>query len=200
MNSPLNAVLVLLGALVLSACSSVGSNRAPVDEVRIPGNHTTPTAAVRSAPEVPGSNQTDARSTPLPPGGDVVAAPLTHTETTPGAPPSGPNPAVVALVNQANQHTGAGRPALAAASLERAVQIEPANPWLWHRLAVSRRTLGELELAVNLAEKSISLAGAKPRLKAENWRLIAEVRRRQGRANDADIAAGKAQLILAQTK
>ena len=79
-----------------------------------------------------------------------------------------------------------------------AVQIEPANPWLWHRLAVSRRSLGEFELAVNLAEKSISLAGTKPRLQAENWRLVADIRRTQGRAADANTAAGKAKLILAQ--
>jgi len=101
------------------------------------------------------------------------------------------NPAVVSLLNTASAQSRAGDHARAAATLERAIAIEPNNAWLWHRLAGARLAEGRLDQAASLAAKSNSLATADRSLQADNWRLIAEVRRRQG--DTVAAAAAEAQ-------
>jgi len=49
-----------------------------------------------------------------------------------------------------------------------------------------------LQQAAELAAKSNSLASADRSLQAQNWKLIAEVRRRQGDSNGAAAAASQA--------
>lgn len=100
------------------------------------------------------------------------------------------NPAVASLVEAAGDQFRAGDYARAAATLERAIAIEPRNPWLWHRLAATRLAEGRLEQAAELASKSNALGTGIRRLEAGNWRLIGEVRRRQG--NSAAAAAADA--------
>ena len=200
MNTSIKFFLALVGVATLGACTGGSTHLAPVDEVRLPGNYAVAAAPVPSDNTVAAPTETavDAYATQLPRATAAAMIPLPSATGKAETPRQGSNPAVVTLLNQANQHTGTGQSALAAASLERALRIEPSNPWLWYRLAVSRQALGELDLAVNLASKSISLAGTKPRLQAENWQLIADIRRAQGLTADAELAAGKAQLILAQ--
>ena len=105
-----------------------------------------------------------------------------------------PNPAVAALLNNANAQTQAGRHDQAAASLERAVKIEPKNAWVWHWLARSRLQLGELDQAQSLAARSNSFARNDRRLLSDNWSLIAEARQRGG----DQAGARAAQLRAAQ--
>ena len=105
-----------------------------------------------------------------------------------------PSPAVVALLNNANAQTQAGRHDQAAASLERAVKIEPKNAWVWHRLARSRLQLGELDQAQSLAARSNSFARNDRRLLSDNWSLIAEARQLGG----DQAGARAAQLRAAQ--
>ncbi|GMQ76747.1 MAG: hypothetical protein BMS9Abin01_2041 [Gammaproteobacteria bacterium] len=102
------------------------------------------------------------------------------------------NVAVVSLLNTASAQSRAGDYARAAATLERAIAIEPDNAWLWYRLADTRLEEGRLEQAAGLAAKSNSLATADRSLQADNWRLIAEARRRQGDAGAAAAAESKA--------
>lgn len=102
------------------------------------------------------------------------------------------NPAVVSLLNTASAQSRAGDHARAAATLERAIAIEPNNAWLWHRLAGTRLAEGRLEQAASLAAKSNSLATADRSLQADNWKLIAQVRRRQGDTGGAAAAEAQA--------
>lgn len=102
------------------------------------------------------------------------------------------NPAVVSLLNTASAQSQSGDYTRAAATLERAIAIEPNNAWLWHRLAETRVKEGRLDQAVGLAAKSNALATADRSLQAENWKLIAEVRRRQGDAGGAASAEARA--------
>ena len=62
---------------------------------------------------------------------------------------------------------------------------------MWHRLAGTRLAQGRLNQATSLAAKSNSLATADRSLQADNWKLIAEVRRRQG--DTVAAAAAEAQ-------
>ena len=94
--------------------------------------------------------------------------------------PVSENAAVVALVDGARADVTAGRFPNAAATLERALRLEPKNPRLWQELARVRMNEGEYAQAENLATRSNSWAGGNGELRAENWRLIAEARAARG--------------------
>lgn len=107
-------------------------------------------------------------------------APTTAPAPATGSVPGTRNVAVAGLMERARADAGTGRYADAAASLERALRIEPRNPRLWHELARVRLKQGEYEQAENIAARSNSWAGGDSALRAENWRLIAEARAARG--------------------
>ncbi len=72
-------------------------------------------------------------------------------------------PAVVALLETAEQQANSGDLEAAAASLERAIRIDPRNPLLWHHLATVRLSQGDAQAAEQLAVKSNSLASGNTR-------------------------------------
>ncbi len=92
--------------------------------------------------------------------------------TTP-EPDSGMNsPAVVALLDEAEVYASQGDGDQAAATIERALRIEPKNPWLWHRLAVIRMQQGRYSEAIELAARSSSLANGDARLLQGNQEVM----------------------------
>jgi len=113
----------------------------------------------------------------------------------PPPPPVSENSAVVALVETARGDDGAGRHADAAATLERALRMEPRNPRLWQELARVRLNEGSYEQAETLAGRSSSWAGSDNRLRAENWRIIAEARRGRGDTAGAQAATDRADKL-----
>lgn len=108
----------------------------------------------------------------------VVPAPAPHKE----------NVAVAGLMDTARSEAAAGNLANAAASLERAIRIEPRNPRLWHELARVRLKQGQYAQAESVAARSNSWAGDDRSLRADNWRLIAESRRARGDEEGARAA------------
>ena len=91
-------------------------------------------------------------------------------------PPRAETTAVAGLMESARADTAAGRLPNAAATLERALRIEPRNAQLWHDLAEIRlrqRDYGQVE---SLAARSNTLAGSDASLRAANQRLIDEAR------------------------
>lgn len=99
-------------------------------------------------------------------------------------PPQSPgeisSPAVMALLESADTLARAGHMKRAAAKLERALNIEPRNPFIYQRLAAVRLAQGQLGQAQALAHKSNSLAVGNPSVQADNWVLIAQARRMAG--------------------
>jgi hypothetical protein len=91
--------------------------------------------------------------------------------------PSG-GAAAKALASRADEQMRANDPMGAAASLERALRIEPNNAGLWSRLAEVRLRQGDKAQAEQLALKSNGLAGADAALRARNDRIIAQARGR----------------------
>jgi tetratricopeptide (TPR) repeat protein len=89
-------------------------------------------------------------------------------------------PAVVALLDEADRYDALGQRDQAAASLERALRIQPRDATLWHRLAKIRLEQGQLQQAQTLAARSNALAGNDRRLIAANWHLIADVKTKLG--------------------
>jgi Tfp pilus assembly protein PilF len=94
----------------------------------------------------------------------------------------------------ARSDVAAGRLVNAAASLERALRIEPRNPRLWQELARVRLKQGDYAQAESVAARSNSWAGNDNRLRAENWRLIAQAREARGDAAGARAALEAAEL------
>jgi tetratricopeptide (TPR) repeat protein len=96
--------------------------------------------------------------------------------------------AIASLMDAARADTAAGRLANAAASLERALRIEPRNPRLWQELARVHLQQGDYAQAENVAARSNAWAGSDSALRAENWRLIARAREARGDAAGAQAA------------
>lgn len=110
-------------------------------------------------------------------------------------PPRAETTAVAGLMESARADTAAGRLPNAAATLERALRIEPRNPRLWQELARVRLQQGQYAQAENVAVRSNSWAGDDKALRAENWRLIAESRTARGDTEGARAAAEAAEQV-----
>jgi predicted Zn-dependent protease len=123
-----------------------------------------------------------------------VSAPVTDSASAP-TPPAAytENLAIAGLLDGARADAASGRLANAAASLERALRIEPRNPRLWQELARVRLKQGEYAQAESTAARSNSWAGGDSSLRAENWRLIAQAREARG-----DAAGARAALEAAE--
>jgi tetratricopeptide (TPR) repeat protein len=94
-----------------------------------------------------------------------------------GIPPD-ENPAVLALLEAAEQELEAGRPDQAAPLLERALRIEPRDPTVWHYLGLVRLEQGNYAQAEAIAAKSHNLAARDRTLRSRNARLTAAARRK----------------------
>jgi predicted Zn-dependent protease len=103
------------------------------------------------------------------------------------------NAAIAGLLDGARADAASGRLTNAAASLERALRIEPRNPRLWQELARVRLKQGEYAQAESTAARSNSWASEDGSLRAENWRLIARAREARG-----DAAGARAALETAE--
>jgi Flp pilus assembly protein TadD len=104
-------------------------------------------------------------------------APVSEPETPPAAtqPPS-ENIAVAGLMDTARADVAANRLGSAAATLERALRIEPRNPRLWHELALVRLKQGDYAQAESTAQRSNAWAAADSELRSANQRIIEEAR------------------------
>jgi tetratricopeptide (TPR) repeat protein len=132
----------------------------------------------------PGGGFPAGTAQPPGPGATPVPAPPER----PSAPPPRQfhlGPAASALVTQAHRQSDSGDYAQAAATLERALRIEPDNPLLWTELG--RVCLGENNPAQAdaMGRKALSLATGDPSAQAAAWRLIADSLRARGRDADA---------------
>jgi predicted Zn-dependent protease len=107
-------------------------------------------------------------------------------------------PAVVALLDTAEQQANAGDLEAAAASLERAIRIDPRNPVLWYHLATVRLSQGDAQAAEQLASKSNSLAPDNTVQLSRNWLLIARARRAQHDEKGAVAAEQRARELAGQ--
>jgi Tfp pilus assembly protein PilF len=120
----------------------------------------------------------------------LVLALLAGCATAPEQPPQAPAPeaappeaqqkresvAIAGLMQSARADASAGRLSNAAASLERALRIEPRNPRLWHELAKVRLKQGQYAQAESMAARSNAWAGNDSGLREDNQRLIEEAR------------------------
>jgi tetratricopeptide (TPR) repeat protein len=139
----------------------------------------TPAPVVSSTPAPSPSPSPAPASSPVP--GEASVPPVSRPATREST-------AVASLMDSARADTGSGRLVNAAATLERALRIEPRNPRLWSELARVRFQQRDYAQAESTALRSESWAGKDNLLRADNWRLIAAARDARGDATGAQQA------------
>ncbi|MFT0211738.1 tetratricopeptide repeat protein [Pseudomonas sp. F1_0610] len=108
-----------------------------------------------------------------------------------------PLPAPVqALITSAEQSAQRGDFNNAAAQLERAQRIAPAEPIILHRLSEIYLAQGEPATAEQMAQRGLSLSNNKPALQASFWELIARSRDERNDAAGAAQARERAKVLL----
>jgi tetratricopeptide (TPR) repeat protein len=105
------------------------------------------------------------------------------------------SPATNALVQQAHTQAHSGAFVPAAATIERALRIEPENPLLWIELGQVRLSENNPGQADSLGHKALALATGDPQAQASAWRLIAESLRVRSRNEEAAEADKKANAL-----
>jgi tetratricopeptide (TPR) repeat protein len=90
---------------------------------------------------------------------------------------------------------GGGDFGLAAATVERAMRIEPDNPLLWIELGRVRYTAGDYAQADAMGHKALALASGDPQAQAASWRLIADSLRSRRRNEEAADAYKRADAL-----
>ncbi len=161
------AVLSLLGG-----CSMMSARTpAPVEEANVgkplpPAKPAPAGAEEDTGVEVYAYGAPPVSAIPGPPPVEQATAPRRTTT----------NRAVETLMEEAEHYRLSADYVAAAASLERALRIEPRNPVLWNRLARIRLEQGQYSRASSLAAKSNALAGNDQELKRNNSEIIARAR------------------------
>lgn len=96
------------------------------------------------------------------------------------------SPAAATLIEQSRRMQETGQSAQAAATLERALRIEPNDPTVWLELARLRYKQADWSQAEQFARRAQSLAGADTALAGEAVDLIADCLVMQGRPAEAE--------------
>ena len=134
-----------------------------------------PTASTQNSAQTQTQTAKPAQTEVLDLSGSVAkATPIQENKTASAAPPRtfSSSPAVAILTKQANNQLTVGKAGRAAATLERALRIEPENPLLWLRLAEVNAQQGKKSQAASMARKALNLAPGDARLQARGQRLL----------------------------
>jgi tetratricopeptide (TPR) repeat protein len=140
---------------------------------------------------------------PQPPAGTAAPGAAQATPVPPEHPATPPRQfhlgaASTALVAQAHTQASGGDYGQAAATLERALRIEPDNPLLWIELGRVRLGENNPAQADALGRKALSLATGDAAAQASAWHLIADAFRARGRNAEAADAERHAQGLAAR--
>ncbi|MCI0749068.1 MAG: hypothetical protein L0Y32_00800 [Nevskiales bacterium] len=157
----------------------------------------TPTRGTREAYAPPDTRQTY----PVDPGTLGVPAPYGEPGETGRFPRKAEevsSPVVLALLRQAHGELAAGHAEQATATLERALRIEPRNPFIWQQLADTHLQRHLPDQAESVAQRSNGLSYGNPYIEVENWRLIAAARQARGDQRGAQQAQEKANELHRQ--
>jgi Flp pilus assembly protein TadD len=186
-------ILMLSGLLLVVAGCSPAVRQGPPAPIIGPGGSGTPSPASSGnvevtplkAPEITPVEQTPVQTYQRPEAA-APREPAAAAETAAGeretvamaTPPRSMSKAVKTLLQQAELQRSSDDLTGAAATLERALRIEPDSAYVWNRLAHVRAEQGQAGLAGELAAKSNAFAGGDETLKRDNDKLIARSRSR----------------------
>ena len=165
---------LLATASLLSACSLFHSSQPDSGPATRPGPSTTPPTA-QPQPGVPSPTNPEP---PRPPPKQFKLGPAT-----------------AALVAQAHKQATSGNYEPAAATIKRALRIEPENPLLWTELGQIRLSEGNAAQADGMGHKALALATGDVTAQSSAWRLIADSLRARQRNQEAAEAEKKAATL-----
>lgn len=152
--------------LVSAVCASVlvaGCAAFPAAERPAPG----PQPESGAGPAVPSELPPLPPETAPAPPGEARPVPTPMPEPAPSYHPAGES-----LVVQARREADLGNPALAGATLERALRIDGNNPWIWIELGHLRLAEVQPGAAASMARKALSLASRDPAARAAAAKLL----------------------------
>lgn len=171
--------------MFLSACTTAPvSQKPPVDSRDVPTRpQTSDTTQTRSE----STPQASPQALPLPPGESTSTdIPATRPAPTPS------NPAVLALLSDAEKYQQQGNMPAAQSRLQRAQRIAPRDPKVYYQLAQTHSELEDFRLAEQVALKGVSYAqGDNAQLK-RFWLLLADIRTKAGDKAGAKAAREQA--------
>jgi len=153
--------------LFFSACSTTSEHSVPVEERAIT-NKATPQDVKTKSPVI---TDTETELEPTESGAVIKDSRYEKSVSEQSS-----SPVALAFLNDADKYTTAGDSDRAIASLERGLDIEPKNPWLWNRLASERLKQKMWNKAITLAKKSNAFASGHNQLQKDNWQIISEAR------------------------
>ena len=176
-DSPVNCATRASTALILLALSACTVPR-PYEPPQQP-----------SPAPAPGGTPVETRPAPAPSPVEEPAAPPAPVVREPSL-----GAAAKALVSQAQKQVASKNYPVAAASIERALRIEPENPLLWIELGKVRQAEANYAQAENMGRKAASMAVNAPRTQSAAWTLVAEALRAQGKNQQAREAQARADI------
>lgn len=183
----MHKMLFIMASLVmfLSACSTTPVSQRPAVESRdVPVSSPT-TESAQTSP-VP-SQQANPQAMPLPPG-ESTGTDIPATKPAPAP----TNPAVLALLSDAEKYQQQGNMSAAQSRLQRAQRIAPSDPKVYYQLAKAHYELEDFRLAEQVALKGVSYAkGDNTELK-RFWLLLADIRTKKGDKAGAKAAREQA--------
>jgi tetratricopeptide (TPR) repeat protein len=162
----MNRLLIIALISLISACAGQSHRPVPVEErgIGVAEPQLAPPGDAPSPPSDPQLSLTPALET-LPSGSQSIAPAPALTRPPPQQRSyAGPSPALLALMEQADQHETQGQFDAALAQLERAQRIAPRDPLVYLQLSRLRLRMGELDRAEQLARRGLSLSGQDPEL------------------------------------
>jgi len=168
---------VLFVILFLGACTTA-QKPVPVEERSREADRATDTETDTRAVQKPVTPSAKPESLP-PPVSEEAGTGAEDGFREPAVPQQS-SPAVVALLDTADQSMASGKPDRAVASIERALRIDPKNPVLWQRLGQIRLRQKRWDQAIATARKSNLLAAGNDRLRVDNWLIIAQAMEGKG--------------------
>jgi tetratricopeptide (TPR) repeat protein len=179
------AALSLLAVMTGCSVSPTYDSRAPVEDR---GEQQPPAQTqAEPAPKEQAPAQPPAVATPLP-----EDSPSATPAPSPAPAPAQQSPAVVALLDSAEQARAQGDYRAAQGSLQRAQRIAPRDPAVYYSLAQTHMQQENFDLAEQVALKGVSLAQNNPYQSQRLWKLIAKIRLRAGDPGGAKQAEQKA--------
>jgi hypothetical protein len=165
--------------LILAACTTVNP-------------YTPPATVTKPAPpkEQTGAGVEVQPAPPIAPGEPPQPLPPANTRS------YNLNAATRALASQAETQRKGKHFMQAAATLERALRIEPNNPLLWLAYGELRMDEGNYAQAENMGRKAVTSASGDPRTQSNAWRLIADSLKARDKNNEAQQAYARANALV----
>lgn len=131
------------------------------------------------------------RNTPLENNNKATSERVLSSQTASDKEPGQTASVIIALIDEADGLARSGNADKAAATIERALRIEPRNALLWHQLASVKLQQQQWQQAIAFARKSNALAADNRQLKSNNWGLIAQAYEKLGDKQKASDARKK---------